>query len=1181
MNWLSLLLKNIKKPAMPRLPPLKATASLILALLPCIALIWIWWWGPGWQFRQTHPLENLSARWLATVIIILLALGFIGTKIWRRLRQLEKLKLDVELKEIDPVLADITHQDSYLNHWKEQLQRHLGTWHYLYQRPWYLMLGNTGSGKTALIQEGYKLTDIALPDSHKGEEAPPLHLRCWLGEKAVIIDPDGFLIDQISPSDTRKPQLPTRLWQSLLAWLTENRQRQPLNGIILTVDTHRLLTDNKAQRERYIAALHLRLQDLRLTLHNPLPFYLVLTKLDLLHGFSAAFQSLDKPQRTQILGVTFSLNAQDEHSWRTELAQFWHQWMQQLNAAMPDMMLNKVDISQRSPLFSFTRQIQGLHSYLIPLLEGILYNGGPAQPGLRGVYLTSSRQIGQMDDIFTQSAAVQYHLGPQAFPTWPVADTAPYFTRALFEDVLLAEPNLAAENRLWLSHHRRKLLTFSTAGAAVALALWAGWHYNYQKNYRAGEEVLAQAKTFLSIPPPKGEDRNGNLQLPLLNPLREATLAYGDYHKKGLFTDMGLYQGSDVGPYVENTYLQLLSQRFLPALMNGLLDDLNQAAKGSEEKLEVLRIMRMLEDRSGRNKSLVEQYMRERWSQVFNGQRQVQEQLLTHLDYALDHTDWRAAREADNPAAISRFAPYQRPMINAQKELSQLSIYQRVYQTLRIKAQDSLPPPLNLRDQIGPSFDSLFIANNDKQLIIPQFLTINGLNNYFVKQDDQLIDLTVMDSWVLNLSHNVQYSETDRQEIQRQITEQYLGDYTATWRGAMNNLDIRHFTDIPQAIGAIEQVISGEQPLSRALQILSDNTRLPVINDTLPAKEQQQLRDSPDYRLLVRINREFAPETAVLVEYGDKNSTLQGVYQKLTDLHRYLLAIQNAPVPGKAALKAVQLRLEQNNSDPIFEVQQLAKNLPEPLNRWVGELAEQAWRVVMREAVSSLEVEWSENVVRQYQTYLAGRYPFNPAATQDVPLSEFDRFFRPGGTLDAFYQQNLKPFVENNLTYGTDGEQLIRPDVLKQLTLANRIRDTFFTPQNGLGTQFAIEPLSLTGNKRRSLLNLDGQLLDYAHGRGSIVHLIWPNSMRAGVESQLTLIPDVSGKSPRAISFTGPWAQLRLINSGKLTNVRQDSFDVLFSVDGGDMTYRIYVDESDNPFAGGLFSQFTLPDTLY
>lgn len=29
------------------------------------------------------------------------------------------------------------------------------------------------------------------------------------------------------------------------------------------------------------------------------------------------------------------------------------------------------------------------------------------------------------------------------------------------------------------------------------------------------------------------------------------------------------------------------------------------------------------------------------------------------------------------------------------------------------------------------------------------------------------------------------------------------------------------------------------------------------------------------------------------------------------------------------------------------------------------------------------------------------------------------------------------------------------------------------------------------------------------------------------------------------------------------------------------MTYRVHTDTQDNPFAGGLFSQFRLPDTLY
>ncbi len=153
--------------------------------------------------------------------------------------------------------------------------------------------------------------------------------------------------------------------------------------------------------------------------------------------------------------------------------------------------------------------------------------------------------------------------------------------------------------------------------------------------------------------------------------------------------------------------------------------------------------------------------------------------------------------------------------------------------------------------------------------------------------------------------------------------------------------------------------------------------------------------------------------------------------------------------------------------------------------------------------------------------------------------------------------------------------------MLQQLAQAQKIRETFFSAQNGLGTQFAIEPVVLSGNKRRSVLNLDGQLLDYAHGRSNMVHLVWPNSMRAGVESKVTLVPDENGKSPRSITFSGPWAQLRLINAGELTNVGTNSFDVRFKVDGGEMTYRIHVDESDNPFAGGLFSKFTLPDTLY
>ncbi|CDG19400.1 ImcF-related family protein [Xenorhabdus doucetiae] len=53
---------------------------------------------------------------------------------------------------------------------------------------------------------------------------------------------------------------------------------------------------------------------------------------------------------------------------------------------------------------------------------------------------------------------------------------------------------------------------------------------------------------------------------------------------------------------------------------------------------------------------------------------------------------------------------------------------------------------------IGPSFDDVFVASNEKRLVIPQLLTRLGLTDYFVRQKDELTKLTEMDSWVLNIT---------------------------------------------------------------------------------------------------------------------------------------------------------------------------------------------------------------------------------------------------------------------------------------------------------------------------------------------------------------------------------------------------------------------------------------------
>lgn len=763
-------LKSALRPAMPRF---KVSAFWLLVLAWIFLLVWIWWKGPAWSLYEEHWLKPLANRWLATAIWGLIALIWLTVRVMKRLQQLERQQKQQREETQDPVSVELNAQQRYLDRWLLRLQRHLDSRRYLWQLPWYMVVGPAGSGKTALLREGFPADIIYTPEAVRGT-GQRLYITPHVGKQAVIFDPDGVLCEQ---QDTEV--LPRRLWEHWLGWLVQKRARQPLNGLILTLDLPDLLTADKHRREHLVQLLRSRLQDVRQHLHCQLPVYVVLTRLDLLTGFAALFHSLDKQGRDAILGVTFTRHAHENDDWRVELKAFWQTWGEQLNNALPDLML--AQNHDRSALFSFVRQMQGCHDVLAVLL-GSLLDGENMDVMLRGIYLTSSLQRGQMDDIFMQSAARQYLLGSSPLAAWPLVDTRPYFTRCLFPLALLAEPNLSGENSVWLGNARRRMMGVAACSAVLIVLAAGGWHHYYNTNWNAGVRVLEQARAFMSVPPPQGVDDYGNLQLPLLNPVRDATLAYGDWGDRSRFADLGLYQGRNIGPYVEQTYLQLLEQRYLTSLSNGLIKDLAAARQGSEQKLAVLRVVRMLEDKSGRNDAVVKQYMAKRWSEQFHGQRDIQAQLMSHLDYALKHTDWHAAREQGDNDAISRWAPYDKPVADAQNELSKLPVYQRVYQSLKTRAQGVLPADLNLRDQVGPTFELVFVSGDDNKLVVPQLLTRHGLQGYFVKQRDALVELTAMDSWVLNITRSVKYSDADRAEIQRQLTEQYLSDYTAPWR---------------------------------------------------------------------------------------------------------------------------------------------------------------------------------------------------------------------------------------------------------------------------------------------------------------------------------------------------------------------------------------------------------------
>lgn len=544
---------------------------------------------------------------------------------------------------------------------------------------------------------------------------------------------------------------------------------------------------------------------------------------------------------------------------------------------------------------------------------------------------------------------------------------------------------------------------------------------------------------------------------------------------------------------------------------------------------------------------------------------------MGHLDYALNHTNWYGARAERDQAAITAFVPFKEPVYGAQRELGKLPMYQRVYQNLVVKAGDVLPPDLNVRDEVGPTFDTVFALRSDNAGQVPRLLTWPGFNDFFLKQDKALIDLTAMDAWVLGQRKLSQLSEADRKEITRQVNDRYVTDYVNQWQKLLTNLDVQTLESPEQALDVLAAITGNDQPFQRVLASLDDNTRIRKISD---------VEGDPAQAISARIGRPFMATNAALSGRGEQGPLISEVNQKLVELQHYLELIVNATEPGQSALKAVQLRMTNKYADPVFALQQYARSLPAPLDRWVGQLSEQSSRLVIDLAMSSLNQEWQDKVLAPFNSQLAGRYPFDPSSNKDVPLSEMERFFAPNGTLDSFYQVNLKPMVESGLMEG-EFSSPIQAELVKQLDRAARIRQIFFSQQGNLEVQFALEPIELTANKRRSVLNLDGQLLEYAHGRRTKIPLVWPNTMRDGAESKITLVPAARERSPRSEGFVGPWAMFRLMDKGELTQVNDATFDVRFPVDQGAMTYRVYTDSAQNPFTGGLFSQFRLPESLY
>ncbi|HEX8554226.1 MAG TPA: type VI secretion protein IcmF/TssM N-terminal domain-containing protein, partial [Sphingomonas sp.] len=226
---------------------------------------------------------------------------------------------------------------------------------YLYTKPWYVIIGPPGAGKTtALVNSGLR---FPFSEQALAGVGGTRNLDFWFADEAAMVDTAGRYTTQDSDQ-----AVDSRGWTSFLSLLKKHRPLQPINGVIVAIGVDELIRADCARIDDHARAVRRRLVELRRTLEVAAPVYVLLTKADLLAGFTEYYDDLDVEGRRAVLGSTLPFGGGKPST--DALARAFDEMAQAVADRQAKRVFEEVDGGRRSMLLGFPSQLQSLRSRL-------------------------------------------------------------------------------------------------------------------------------------------------------------------------------------------------------------------------------------------------------------------------------------------------------------------------------------------------------------------------------------------------------------------------------------------------------------------------------------------------------------------------------------------------------------------------------------------------------------------------------------------------------------------------------------------------------------------------------------------------------------------------------------------------------------------------------------------------
>ncbi len=306
--------------------------------------------------------------------------------------------------------------------------------------PWYAMIGAPGSGKTTLLlNSGLR---FPLYSAESGASVPGVggtrNCDWWFADEAVLLDTAGRYTTHDSD---RKAD--AAAWHGFLALLKQSRPDRPLNGALVAVSVLDLMLWAKAERARFAAHVRMRLSEMYAALGERFPIYVLVTKMDLLAGFTEFFGDYDHAARMQVWGTTFDRGIDPALIAQPYMKDF-AALEERLGAEMMARLHEEPDLQRRAAIYRFPQQSHSVGPLVGEFLAqsfGTQVNHFPLQ--LRGVYYTSGTQEGNPIDRVLAAMSRTFHLERHTGALMSGTGKS-YFVTRLLRDVVFPEQAIAA-----------------------------------------------------------------------------------------------------------------------------------------------------------------------------------------------------------------------------------------------------------------------------------------------------------------------------------------------------------------------------------------------------------------------------------------------------------------------------------------------------------------------------------------------------------------------------------------------------------------------------------------------------------------------------------------------------------------------------------------------------------------